>query len=62
MSEHTYVDIPPAVRRQAQALFNQAADIYRVLGHFMTSPELMKIAKKQLKALRAEALALSKEL
>lgn len=62
MTQHSYVDIPPHIRRQALSLSRQAADIARVLQNFMAPTAQVRAMKKSLKTLRAEALALSREI
>lgn len=62
MTQHYYVDIAPHVRQQALRLSRQANDIARTLQNFMAAPEMVRTAKRSLKTLRAEALALSREI
>lgn len=62
MTQHHYVGIAPHIRQQAQSLSRQANDIARVLSNFMAPPTQVRGAKRMLVALRAEALALSREI
>ena len=49
-------------RTASELLHNRAGDIRRILGQHLAPPEMVKGARKALVVLRAEALALSKEL